>query len=239
MKKSRSGCFPVALIIVLFVAAGMVRCLGSVTHREPGRTSIVAPVPVSTTPVTLHASELEPIELGTPAPPPTPEPSATPLPSDTPESTPTPPATDAPTATLGPSHTPAPKTTVVSNLRSGPGTVFSIVGRAEAGDPLEIVARNEAGDWYQLANEAWIYAPLVNAPPEVGVAEVIPTPPPPTDTPVPPTPTQVIVAYPTPVPAAPPARSCCRVCTTGKACGDSCISRSKTCHKGAGCACNG
>lgn len=32
---------------------------------------------------------------------------------------------------------------------------------------------------------------------------------------------------------------CCRVCTTGKACGDSCISRSDTCHKGAGCACNG
>jgi hypothetical protein len=33
--------------------------------------------------------------------------------------------------------------------------------------------------------------------------------------------------------------SCCKVCTTGKACGDSCISRSYTCHKGPGCACNG
>ncbi len=32
---------------------------------------------------------------------------------------------------------------------------------------------------------------------------------------------------------------CCRVCTTGKACGNSCIARSKTCHKGKGCACNG
>jgi hypothetical protein len=32
---------------------------------------------------------------------------------------------------------------------------------------------------------------------------------------------------------------CCRICTTGKACGDSCIARSKTCHKGKGCACNG
>ncbi len=36
-----------------------------------------------------------------------------------------------------------------------------------------------------------------------------------------------------------PARSCCKVCTGSKACGDSCISRSKTCHKGDGCACQG
>ena len=33
--------------------------------------------------------------------------------------------------------------------------------------------------------------------------------------------------------------ACCRTCTTGKACGDSCISRDKTCRVGAGCACNG
>ena len=33
-------------------------------------------------------------------------------------------------------------------------------------------------------------------------------------------------------------RSCCKMCSTGKACGDSCISRSKTCHKGVGCACD-
>jgi hypothetical protein len=32
---------------------------------------------------------------------------------------------------------------------------------------------------------------------------------------------------------------CCKVCKTGKACGDSCISKSDTCHVGAGCACNG
>lgn len=32
---------------------------------------------------------------------------------------------------------------------------------------------------------------------------------------------------------------CCRICTVGKACGNSCISRSYTCHKGRGCACNG
>jgi hypothetical protein len=36
-----------------------------------------------------------------------------------------------------------------------------------------------------------------------------------------------------------PSTTCCKVCTTGKACGDSCISRSYTCHKAPGCACDG
>lgn len=36
-----------------------------------------------------------------------------------------------------------------------------------------------------------------------------------------------------------PARSCCKVCTSGKACGDSCIAANKTCRQGPGCACNG
>ena len=34
-------------------------------------------------------------------------------------------------------------------------------------------------------------------------------------------------------------RACCKICRRGKACGDSCISRSYTCRKGPGCACNG
>jgi hypothetical protein len=33
-------------------------------------------------------------------------------------------------------------------------------------------------------------------------------------------------------------RECCKVCKKGKACGDSCISRDKDCHKPPGCACN-
>lgn len=32
--------------------------------------------------------------------------------------------------------------------------------------------------------------------------------------------------------------ACCKVCSKGKACGDSCISRKKTCHKPPGCACD-
>jgi len=34
------------------------------------------------------------------------------------------------------------------------------------------------------------------------------------------------------------AGGCCKMCVKGKACGNSCIARWKTCHKGAGCACN-
>lgn len=32
---------------------------------------------------------------------------------------------------------------------------------------------------------------------------------------------------------------CCKICRVGKACGDSCISLSSTCHKIGGCACDG
>lgn len=33
-------------------------------------------------------------------------------------------------------------------------------------------------------------------------------------------------------------RVCCRVCSRGKACGNSCIAAWKTCHRGVGCACD-
>lgn len=35
----------------------------------------------------------------------------------------------------------------------------------------------------------------------------------------------------------PPSRRCCKICTKGIPCGNTCISASKTCHKGPGCAC--
>ena len=46
-------------------------------------------------------------------------------------------------------------------------------------------------------------------------------------------------SVPTPSWPTAPSRSCCKVCSRGKACGNSCIARSKTCHVGGGCACNG
>lgn len=36
----------------------------------------------------------------------------------------------------------------------------------------------------------------------------------------------------------PLAESCCKTCRSGKACGDSCIARDKTCTKPPGCACD-
>ncbi len=33
--------------------------------------------------------------------------------------------------------------------------------------------------------------------------------------------------------------SCCKVCRKGYACGNSCISRDKSCHQPPGCACDG
>src|SRR6478735_7497132 len=35
-----------------------------------------------------------------------------------------------------------------------------------------------------------------------------------------------------------PREQCCKVCSKGKACGDSCIRASYSCHKGSGCACD-
>ena len=35
------------------------------------------------------------------------------------------------------------------------------------------------------------------------------------------------------------AAACCKICRKGKACGNSCIARWKTCRKGPGCACDG
>ena len=32
--------------------------------------------------------------------------------------------------------------------------------------------------------------------------------------------------------------NCCRVCDTGKACGDACIAKTDSCNKSGGCACN-
>jgi hypothetical protein len=33
------------------------------------------------------------------------------------------------------------------------------------------------------------------------------------------------------------AAKCCKVCTKGKPCGDTCIAKNKVCHVGPGCAC--
>jgi hypothetical protein len=46
-------------------------------------------------------------------------------------------------------------------------------------------------------------------------------------------------SFPAPTWPTAPSSSCCKICSRGKACGNTCISRSKTCHVGVGCACDG
>ena len=45
------------------------------------------------------------------------------------------------------------------------------------------------------------------------------------------------ISTPVPRPSTPVSRSCCKYCSKGKPCGDTCISRSYTCRVGPGCAC--
>ena len=52
------------------------------------------------------------------------------------------------------------------------------------------------------------------------------------------TPTRLFELSPTLAPLPLFSPSCCKYCSKGKACGDTCISRSYTCHVGLGCACN-
>jgi hypothetical protein len=34
-------------------------------------------------------------------------------------------------------------------------------------------------------------------------------------------------------------KACCKICSNGKACGNSCIAKNKDCHQPPGCACDG
>jgi endonuclease YncB( thermonuclease family) len=104
-----------------------------------------------------------------------------------------------------------PVTNKDANLRGGPGTDYPVVGGLQPGQVVAIIAQNEAGDWYQLDNQTWIAAFLVDrAPAALAVAAVLPTlppPPPATPTPVPPDQQEQSIpplATPTPVPPAQP-----------------------------------
>lgn len=52
-------------------------------------------------------------------------------------------------------------------------------------------------------------------------------------------PTSIPTIFLPPTPTNAPPRACCKICSKGKACGDSCISKDKNCNVGPGCACNG
>lgn len=117
------------------------------------------------------------------------------------------------------------------SLRSGPGTDFPVIEYLYVGDIVNALGVTHNGNWYnvQLKNgkKGWLAASVVEP---IGGQRLN---------------VSIVVT----VPAAPernnassglsqPSQSCCKICTVGKACGNSCISRSYTCHQPAGCACN-
>jgi len=198
----------------------------------------------------------------------TPIPTDTAYPTNTPRPTRTPTqVAKTPVSTRVLSPTPLDNTAVVQaetlNVRSGPGVAYEVVGQVRKGDILDVTGCNQTGDWLCVTNDSadgWVSLRYVSFGGDVGaLPKVTAQAPQPTNTPsqveqlatifpdtaVPrDTPTVYVkpaaTPYPTPVPAPQPApRACCKICTTGKACGDTCISRSKTCHVGPGCACDG
>jgi uncharacterized protein YraI len=226
----------VAVMVLILAACGPKPSATPTLTVAPERMQIVVAQPM-----VAATSQPEPADLATTAAPPSPAPTITVAPP-TVTSTIAPTLIPTPTSLPQLTATPAPATAGTANLRSGPGTDYPVVGALPAGQPLAIVASNQDRTWYQLADKRWVFGQLVsNAPTRVDVATVIPPPPAPTWTPSLPAAAPILPTW-TAAPAAPvapPARVCCRVCSAGKACGDTCISQSKTCNVGPGCACDG
>lgn len=137
------------------------------------------------------------------------------------------------------------------NLRAGPGTNYDVIGGLSTGQSFNIVGRNADASWWQIKTDtglAWVAASVVKAVNTDQDIEIVEAPPTPTSTLAPtviiPTPTLVSLPTFTPAPFSPapvaPSGGCCKICgPNSKACGDSCISNSKQCRKGPGCACEG
>ena len=109
--------------------------------------------------------------------------------SSNPTATPIATHTAAPAPTRTSTATPTTVTTAQANLHQGPSTAYPIVGQVHG--PVEVVAQSPDLKWLQLANNTWIYKPLVagvpaNLPIAIGV-EATPQP----------TPAQLPIATPT------------------------------------------
>jgi hypothetical protein len=136
------------------------------------------------------------------------------------------------------------------NIRTGPSTGYPISGLLKQGDQITIVGKSPDGKWWKF-NLGWVSASYVQVASDTSrVPVVTPIGLPPTST-CTPTPTPTLLLFPTFTPApqpsyqpppaspAPPRPVCCKICTKGKACGNSCININYTCHQPPGCACNG
>lgn len=215
--------------------------------------SFVAPSSNRTPAASLNSGAPAAIEVAVQATTPAPAtaPANTPAPTDNalPPVQPTAPPptaqpTDLPTATPTKSDLVLGTASDNLNIRKGPGTAYGSVGQLKQGERITIKGRNLNSSWVQFSR-GWVSAAYLTLEGEVDRVPVVLVDPPPTLASTRPpmsTPTPVpLVVLPSPISnaiAPPPPSGCCKICTTGKACGNSCISRSYTCHKGPGCACN-
>lgn len=131
-----------------------------------------------------------------------------------------------------------------SSLRQVPGnTPVQVVGKADFQPPGEEAATLGMGTFLKIrlwdGQYAWMRADDVQADPNA--LPVVSNQCEPYDRV-----DWTKVVRPTPTPTPPPPREsdggragCCKICTKGKACGNTCISRGYTCWVGPGCACNG
>ena len=184
MFKPHSGMRYAGLLLVLLIALSLVLAGCWNRRNQPEETTPAPPTPV--------VEDSSPIPTFTPTPDLPPEPTDTPVPSE-------------PTAT----DTPEPPQTVAivqANLRQGPSTFYSIVGQVEQHDAVEVVAQSPDLQWLKLANDAWIYKPLVaGVPADLPIATGVEATPQPTAAPRPtatptrlPTPTRTPTPTPTP-----------------------------------------
>jgi len=121
------------------------------------------------------------------------------------------------------------------NIRSGPGTNYSIKGNLNHDETVKVIARTESGEWYNVkldnGQTGWLGARVTEplnqqAFLQVPIAVTIPASP------------ENVNTSSSSSSSSSSSQACCRVCTTGKACGNSCINRNYTCHQPPGCACN-
>ena len=175
MSKQHSGMRYASLLLVLLVVFGLALSGCNRNRRNQPEASTPAPP----TPVVDSA----PVPTLTPTPDLPPEPTDTPVPPE-------------PTAT----DTPVPPTTVANtraNLHQGPSTAYPIVGQVPLDGAVEVVEQSPDGQWLKLANNAWIYRPLVDGvPSNLPIAVGVTPTPRPTAVPQP-------TATPEPSPAAP------------------------------------
>ncbi len=186
MFKPHSGMRYASLLLVLLIALSLALAGCRNRRNQPEETTPAPPAPV--------VEDSAPVPTFTPTPDLPPEPTDTPVPAE-------PTATDTPAA-------PQTVAIVQSNLRQGPSTFYPIVGQVEQHDAVEVVAQSPDLQWLKLANDAWIYKPLVDGvPADLPIATGVVATPQPTAVPRPTaTPTPVPTSTRTPTPTPTPAR---------------------------------